>query len=400
MIVRPNSIRTDFSNTFARNTMHVRVPAILHEINRQNPDYPAAIQNRLIELADAMAADAPLPTIQRTHYGAADWLQALKARQGETWLNTEWFFAETYLYRHLLEVVDWWRTARDPFAPKKHEELHSAALWETLDAAQDILADDRIPTDEKLATLLYYDLWGNRIDLSYALAASHGSAGTEEDLLVNDVEAIVKHLLSLDAANATIDIILDNAGTELATDLVLVDGLLQSGLGRVRLHLKFHPTFVSDTTPYDFVTFITRLSFDPVEARQQLSGRLATALGTGRLEILPHSFWNSYHFMWELTPETPLAKLLSTSDLVIFKGDANYRRLVGDAFWDTAVPFADVLNYFPVPIAALRTMKSDPVVGLTAGLAAQLDASDIHWRVNGKRGVIQFTKPPVSDPRR
>ncbi|MBC8170903.1 MAG: protein-glutamate O-methyltransferase family protein [Anaerolineae bacterium] len=397
MIARPLPIRTDLSNPFAHHTMQVRVPAIIHEVSRQNPDYPASVQTGLIELAEAMAADAPLPTLQRWHYGAADWLQALKARRGETWLNTEWFFAETYLYRHLLELVGWWHTARDPFAPKKHEELHSAALWETLDAALDVLEDDRLPADEKLATLLQLNLWGNRIDLSYALAASHGSVGTETDLLVNEAEAIIRHLLSLDAENVTLDLILDNAGTELATDLVLVDALLQHGFGRIRLHLKFHPTFVSDTTQYDFITFLTRLGFDPVEARQQLSGRLANAWDQGRLELYPDIFWNSHHFMWELAPDTSLARLLGTSSLVIFKGDANYRRLVGDAVWDTAIPFTEVLRYFPVPLAALRTMKSDPVVGLSEGLAAELDSIDAHWRVNGKRGVIQFMKPKVSD---
>src|SRR5258705_413727 len=56
------------------------------------------------------------------------------------------------------------------------------------------------------------------------------------------------------------------------------------------------------------------------------------------------------------------------------------------------VPFADVTDYFPAPLLALRTLKSDAVVGLKTGLEEQLDKEDARWRVNGKRGVIQFKK--------
>jgi len=46
-----------------------------------------------------------------------------------------------------------------------------------------------------------------------------------------------------------------------------------------------------------------------------------------------------------------------------------------------------VTGYFPAPLLALRTLKSDPIAGLRAGLAAELDARDPHWRVNGQRGI-------------
>jgi hypothetical protein len=76
--------------------------------------------------------------------------------------------------------------------------------------------------------------------------------------------------------------------------------------------------------------------------------------------------------------------------MVIVKGDANYRRLVGDAVWQPETPFEDVMRYFPAPILALRTGKSDPIVGLPRGMAQALDQQDPAWRVNGRRGVIQF----------
>ena len=60
-------------------------------------------------------------------------------------------------------------------------------------------------------------------------------------------------------------------------------------------------------------------------------------------------------------------------------------------------PFADVVSYLDVPLLCLRTLKSDPVVGLpSADTAAQLNRIDPDWRVNGKRGLIQF-KPQTSN---
>jgi len=42
---------------------------------------------------------------------------------------------------------------------------------------------------------------------------------------------------------------------------------------------------------------------------------------------------------------------------------------------------------------ALRTMKSDPLVGVPVGTAAELDPVDPKWRLNAKRAVMQFYRP-------
>ena len=94
-----------------------------------------------------------------------------------------------------------------------------------------------------------------------------------------------------------------------------------------------------------------------------------------------------YLFFWDIPADirTPLAQ----AHLVVIKGDANYRRLLGDGHWPPDVPFAQAIPYFPAPFVALRTMKSDVVTGLPSGQAETLDRVDPEWRVNGRRGVIQ-----------
>ncbi|MEM7348901.1 MAG: ARMT1-like domain-containing protein, partial [Chloroflexota bacterium] len=102
--------------------------------------------------------------------------------------------------------------------------------------------------------------------------------------------------------------------------------------------------------------------------------------------------WNSPYFFWQLPAE--LHSELSQAGLVIIKGDANYRRLLGDSQWPTTVSAADAIPYFPTPFVCLRTLKSDPIVGLSVGLAESLDQKDSNWRINGKRGVIQAVINP------
>ena len=82
-------------------------------------------------------------------------------------------------------------------------------------------------------------------------------------------------------------------------------------------------------------------------------------------------------------------RVLAAADLVILKGDANYRRLLGDAHWPPTTSFAAVTGYFPAPLVALRTLKAEIIVGLQPGQVERLQAEDPAWLVNGRRGLIQ-----------
>lgn len=376
----PPPIRTDVSNAFAHDTMRRRVPAILREIQQLNPDYPASIQRALEQLLYELENDAPIKMFAAPAPDYVWWEGAAAERAGHSWQSTDWFFAETYFYRLVIEAVRWWEMGRDPFAPKKAEEYASPALWELLEKSLDLAGS----IEERLAALLGGALWGNRIDLSFAASLSRGVLAGADDLLVDDGAVVVEHLLRVCDARGEVHFICDNAGTELAMDLALVDALLAQVVDCVVLHVKMHPMFVSDTIAPDVLQFLTL-----AEAHQPaFSARLREALEDGRLRIAPDFFWNSAQFMWKM-PDY-LRRRIAQAGLVIVKGDANYRRCIGDAFWDAATPFADVMRYFPAPVLALRTLKSDALVGLPAGVAERLDAVDPMWRSNGQRGVMQF----------
>jgi hypothetical protein len=88
-------------------------------------------------------------------------------------------------------------------------------------------------------------------------------------------------------------------------------------------------------------------------------------------------------------PES-LRQELAPSHLIISKGDANYRRLLGDAHWPFTTPFADITSYLPAPLLALRTAKSEVVAGLRPGQPERLFEVDPNWLINGRWGLIQF----------
>jgi hypothetical protein len=384
----PPMIRTDSSSAFAHNTMRVRVPAIVREVAARNPDYSPLIHDNLERLAAAMESNAPIPMLAQPAPDYTAWAALHAAYSPATWQDTAWFFAEFYAYRLLIEAVRWWETGRDPFAPAKAEEYAGGQPWTLLERA--LAAPDAAP-DERLFRALTFALWANRIDLSLSSVAALGGESTHAaDLLDDQRAAAVEQLLG---ATGVVHIVTDNAGSELTLDMALVGALLALTDAPVTLHVKLHPVFVSDAVPADVLALIGWLAAGRAGAAGvALGARLGAAFEAGRLRLAPDLFWNSPHPLWALPAY--LAQTFTGARLVILKGDANYRRALGDALWPAELSFAEVTRYFPAPLLALRTLKSEPIVGLAPGAVARLDAEDAEWRVNGRRGVAQFRPQP------
>lgn len=121
---------------------------------------------------------------------------------------------------------------------------------------------------------------------------------------------------------------------------------------------------------------------------RSLADRLNDYIALGRLRLCEDRFWTSPLAFWEM-PEL-LQQDLAQASLVILKGDANYRRLLGDRHWSFTTSFEDIVCYFPATCAALRILKSEIVVGLQSGQAEALSCEDSQWLTNGQWGVVQF----------
>ena len=212
-------------------------------------------------------------------------------------------------------------------------------------------------------------LWGNATDLSLLtsltyediqkLQGSEARKASEKNIIVNDLEAaydVLKKAKKDGKKERQVDIVLDNAGFELYVDLILAGFLLSTGLAtNVILHPKSIPWFVSDVLPGDFAALLNALAnsqsfystpseeeqnrgVSPEPLSQKEVGELSFLFQNwagfhqeGQLTLRSNRFWTEGGSFWRLPSQAPrLYEDLKESELVIFKGDLNYRKLTGD----------------------------------------------------------------------
>jgi hypothetical protein len=147
---------------------------------------------------------------------------------------------------------------------------------------------------------------------------------------------------------------------------------------------------VSDATINDVEHTIDFLAENSRSAVRNFGQRLQTYVEENRLQWQNDLFWTSPLSFWEM-PER-VRQELARSTLLLSKGDANYRRLLGDRHWPYTTSFADIVSYLPTPLVALRTFKSEVAAGLAPEQITILEEQDSNWLTNGRRGVIQFVR--------
>ena len=284
-------------------------------------------------------------------------------------------------------------------------------------------------------------LWGNATDLSLLtnlsyddiqkLQGSEARKANEKHIIVNNFPAAFECLKKAQQAGTEerrVDIVLDNAGFELFVDLVLAGYLLQAGLAtQIVLHPKDIPWFVSDVVPADFGKLLNVLmdakafyenpsdedivddaNSKPLSSTdeanlQQLCYNWSSFYAEGQIILRPNTFWTEAGSYWRLPHTAPaLYEDLKQSELVIFKGDLNYRKLTGDAMWDPTTPFGEAIGPLGtgsgLRTLTLRTCKADVVVDLPKGEDERLrameggggDSGCRKWAWSGKWAVVSF----------
>jgi len=383
---------TSTPDSFARKTILERMPQIIAQVMADN-EYPLEVVAAMNSLRDEIASQ-PIQPLRETVGDAEFWNAEQSTHAGKTWLELPWYYAEAYFYRKILEATGYFQSGnwqgRDPFEKQKHRQIESdlqklSAEWEELSALE---------TEIRFEALLHSCLWGNRADLSNSDIKEKGRGGLaaheERHLILIDHTQEAKKLLSKGVQR--VDFICDNVGSDLLFDLGLADFLLQENwAGKIHLNLKRQPLFVSDAMPADVLLTIDWLKKFPSTAMQAWGQRLAENLVDGRLVLDDDPFWTTHLMFSQMPPR--LRQNLSHSEVVLIKGDANYRRLLEDRAWQSTVRTEEVCAYFPATFVSLRTLKSEIIIGLEIGQAEALDAEDAAWRLNGKRGIIQLICP-------
>ncbi len=386
--------------SFTEYTVTQRMPDIARRVIAENK-FSDEINEALDKLASELSSGNIPPLVDDTGKDVANWQESLKPYKGQRWIDAPWFVVETYFYRFILATTKYFSSGQwqgiDPFALQKRQGLESTlgstiTLCTQLNKWLDTSQVDNLSYPEILTALLYFALWGNRVDLSLWSAFETDRSrfdieSQQAHILVDDSSKIVKLLTY--SKGTRIDFVLDNAGFELICDLCLVDFLLASDLAsQVKLHVKPHPTFVSDAMIKDVHQTIEFLAGTHNSDAKYFANRLQDYLNNGKLILNEHYFWTSPNAFWQIPEE--LKNDVSAASCLIVKGDANYRRLLGDLHWDYTSNIDDIISYLAVPVVPIRTLKSEVAAGLKQEVIEQVAKVDSSWLTNGQWGVIHL----------
>lgn len=388
------------------------------------------IQAKLTSLKKSMLEDAPLEPVPQ------DWRPDIESYNKEfdtlkdcKWQAAPWLYTECYMYRlihtYFTLSTGFWHSF-DIFATSKRSSLVGSKkgtielvnrFREVVRAIVEKKAVDEDTEKALFEEMIQISLWGNATDLSLLTSLSveelnslQGKAVREankKNILADDTQQVWSLLSGLRSMGVSKDIhiVLDNAGFELLTDLVFAGYLIESGFAKkIVLHGKRMPWFVSDVNPedLDYLTegFANGTIYDDIGATDKAALEEAGIYWRGmmaldKLVFRSELFWTTQHPFGRLPSLDPaLFEDLADADLVIYKGDLNYRKLTYDGLWPHSTPFSEALGPLAkkhdgqgVRTLALRTAKADVCVGLQPGQDENLEAG---WTRNGKYAVVSY----------
>ncbi|KAG9283011.1 protein-glutamate O-methyltransferase [Astyanax mexicanus] len=437
----PQSLSAKFEGSFAYLTVRDRLPTILTKVidtihrNKnsffeEHGEEGVSAEKRAIsflsKLRNELQTDKPVLPLTDEAEDAAAWNEyihrqqdLMENKQPVSWFKSPWLYVECYMYRRIQEAL-WLNPPICDFDVFK--EAKTQSFFESQQATislctylRDLLTGvDKLTENQLFDAFLKFlqvSLWGNKCDLSISAGQDNSQKSSPIDsladlqrfILVDDSDKVWSALMALqgsvgtEKSGARVDIVLDNSGFELVTDLVLADFLISVGQAKeVRFHGKCFPWFVSDVTKKDFHWTISQTMAS--------NHRQMSACGVQWKRFLKEGVWSYHdHQFWTLPNEfcdmradaADLYSTLQASDLILFKGDLNYRKLTGDRDWEHTVPFGRALRGFhPAPLCSLRTLKANVQVGLQSDQGEKLTSQEPDWMTVGKYAIVQFFCPP------
>src|SRR5579863_5261156 len=225
----PPKIPAYAKGSFALFTIQRRFPKILSDVKVQFDEHGRNDQ-RWAALESTIASGAEID-LRLFSADTPYWAQTLGELAGRTWAEQSFFDLEFLFYKAINSIANDLNPGFDVFARARRTALMDALprvarVLETVDAIQ-------------LAEALLLAVSGNEADLSQL---TRGDArATANAMLMDERPAILEHLAQ--GRCGSVQLVADNAGSELCFDLVLVDTLLASRSEAVELQVKPRPMF-------------------------------------------------------------------------------------------------------------------------------------------------------------
>lgn len=372
-----NNINAMSNESFAYYTIKQRLPKIVNDIIKVN----SLAKSQVIAL-ESIIADIKLNKtvdIEIFNDMFREMKQYFSKYAKQSWFEAPFFIVEMYFYYRILAAIDYPHCNSDPFKKVKTGSLEKELL--KVNMADELFTK----SDSMLHSLITQGLWSNNADLSQ-LKSDRAQIDSHDDrVLIDDRKAMIEYFK---VKRGRVDFIADNAGIELFSDILLALYLLKNDIvGKVIFHLKKYPIFVSDATIEDFYDTLAFLR-DNSTLSNELLDSINSYLSSGKLVLGDAPFWAYPLHFFDFPAE--IEDSLKGSDLLILKGDLNYRRFLGDKSWPYTAPIKSINSYNELDVLLIRTLKSEIMVNLTGDKVEELFHIDPDWLVNGNYGIIQF----------
>ncbi|CAF0830662.1 unnamed protein product [Didymodactylos carnosus] len=431
----PPPLSAKDKNSFAYETVKDRLPLIvtrivdflarhrsdiLHDFGEDADRECKSCIGAMDKLRYEIARDKPIVLLGDQYPDVEIWNRCLQDMRNKgqalSWFQSPWLLVECYMYRCIMQAFYLTKhmNTTDPFYEMKQRSFLASenaahTLLSQLDNDLQMKNTEESTLREQFSTYMEISLWGNRCDLSLSAGSDssqnhdpfHQLSELKQCLLINHESDVYQYIVKQhsDDFNHDIyfDLILDNAGFELLGDLCLADFLISKRLcSRLTLHLKMMPWFVSDATRQDLDWLFSQLEKSQSEIWQKTVERWKEHVKNGQWIITAHQFYTlPFDYSQMRKYSSDLYTSLTNSHLLIFKGDLNYRKLVGDLKWNLNDKFDYALRGFhPTSLVVLRTLKSDVQLELDEQSINYAKNLDSNWMVTGQFGVIQWWKKP------
>lgn len=283
------------------------------------------------------------------------------------------------------------------------QEHESSRILQGLDAVMRFKMNDfssEYPQKDLITDLIIQSLNTNSYDLSQLKGMGWHEIKAKDD----NLSGAAKFVGYLDDAQRgvthTVNYLVDNAGVEFFADLVLGYAMIHDPelrIERVIYHVNVLPIYVSDVIESDLdYTFRTVEYYIKKETSINQEHYLKALFSLKEMfegknppaEIRADFIWN----MPCPYEDIPRRKEVYSNpqELLIVKGDLNYRRLCRDKSWHYSKKLNDLTDYIDSPTLVIRSFKSNVILDYSRKKVKLNDEEDKDWRTNGEYGVITF----------
>ncbi len=258
------------------------------------------------------------------------WKELLNFYGKHTWLNDYHHWLRITLFHKIInEILDY---------KDFYKEIKKKSLF-------DILEKFDFLKEYSLEEILENMLWWNKFDVI------PWNIWKEKIFLTNHIKKFLKKL-KLNKYKKII-IVWDNAWEELFFDILFSIIILEKWfVKRVEYHYKIYPYNITDTTLEDINFFIKKVK------NYKIFEKLENYIKENKLTFNTYI----YSTVWFDISKSIKNYPFENSDLIIFKWDFNYRKVVWWYYWDLDEKIEKVLSYFKQDILIIRTIKNEILI--------------------------------------